>query len=82
MKKAKKPLNEVAKKLLPKVTVELVDARDIIKEEKTKLKKAKDPLEKENRKRALDIIRKAAEGLEEHREILKAQISSPLKHEP
>jgi hypothetical protein len=75
----KEPLKAAAKKLLPKVTVELVEAKDIIKEEKKKLKKVKDPLEKKNRKRALDIIKKAAVGLKDHREILKAEISSPIK---
>jgi hypothetical protein len=73
MKKKKQSKNIVgSRKLLPRVTLELVEGRDILKQEKKKIKKAKDPVRKKNLKREVKIIEKAVDSLKEHRKILKS----------
>jgi len=58
-------------KLLTRVSAELVEGREILIHEKKQIKKAKDPLLRENKKRAVKVIEKAVESLEEHRALLK-----------
>jgi hypothetical protein len=73
MKKKNQPKNIVdSRKLLPRVTLELVEGKDILKQEKKKMKKAKDRVRKKNLKREIKIIEKAVDSLEEHRKLLKS----------
>jgi hypothetical protein len=68
-----------AKRLLKRVAKELVEGKDILKKEKKKFKKAKNPLAKKNKKRAMKVIEQAVESLEEHKALLKKDFV-PSKH--
>jgi len=65
-----------AKKLLKTISLELVEGKDVLRAEKKKLKRTKTPLKKENKKRAIKVIKKAVESLEDHRKVLKQMTSA------
>jgi hypothetical protein len=63
-----------AKDLLTQVTMELVEGEESLREAKKRLKKAKSPLEKENKKLVLKTIRKGVQSLGQHRALLKTMV--------
>ena len=68
-----------AKKLLKRISVELREGKEVLRAEKKKLKRAKNPLKKENKKRAIKVLKKAVENLEDHREFLKTDLCPPRR---
>ena len=68
-----------AKKLLKTISLELVEGKDVLRAEKKKLKRTKTPLKKENKKRAIKVLKKAVENLEDHRELLKTDLCPPRR---
>jgi len=70
------------KKILAHVTEELIEGKKIVKKEKKRLKMARGKLAKNNEKRALKVVKDAVDNLEDHRELLKDQLSSKkTRHE-
>jgi hypothetical protein len=64
-----------AKALLRRTAIEMVAGKELIREKKKKLKKAKDPLVVEITKFELDTVKKAVDGIREHRELLKQELA-------
>ena len=53
--------------------VELLAAQKLLKEKKKEARKAKGKLEKTNAKRAVKLLEKTKNNIEEHRELLEAE---------
>jgi hypothetical protein len=63
-----------AKKMLMITAVELLAAEKLLKEKKKEAHKAKAKLEKINAKRAIKLLEKTKKNIEDHRELLEAEI--------
>ena len=64
-----------AKELLTRTAVELIAGKELIREKKKKVKKAKDPLAVANTKREIKTVALAIEGIKEHRKLLKQELA-------
>jgi hypothetical protein len=64
-----------AKELLTRTAVELVAAKELLREKKKKIKKEKDSLVIANTKREIDTVALAVQSIQDHRELLKQQIA-------
>jgi hypothetical protein len=64
-----------AKELLTRTAVELVTGKELLREKKKKMKKAKDPLAVANTKREIETVALALESIKDHRELLKQEIA-------
>ena len=63
------------KELLTRTAVELVAGKELLREKKKKMKKAKDPLAVANTKREIETVVLAIESIKDHRELLKQEIA-------
>jgi hypothetical protein len=64
-----------AKELLTRTAVELVAGKELLREKKKKIKKAKDPLAVANTKHEIATVALAIESIKDHRELLKQAIA-------
>jgi hypothetical protein len=61
--------------LLTRTAVQLVSGKELIREKKKMMKKAKDPLVVSNTKHQIETVSKAVEGLKQHRHLLKKELA-------